>query len=441
MSQRSREVRLKVRGLPAQRRFWGCRKRYRAFVGGVGSGKTWAGAIEILRQPARSRGIVLAPTYPMMRDASQQSFFDLCPRFLIKEHHKSKQVTELADGKVIYWRSADKPDGLRGPNLTWAWLDEGAYAKDNVWDIVLGRLRVARYGPTRAWVTTTPNGIENWLYRAFVSANDPEYEVFKAATADNRYNEAGYAQRLARKYGATNFALQELKGEFVDLAGERRLPAHLFTERVYQPRACNLELGLLPQALRFYALTPGDELPNLRIYQLPEPGREYVGGADPAEGVGGDDSALVIKDRGTGQTVAVLAGQYEPEEVFPELIAQVSRFYGDAAVLPERNNHGHAVSSGLKRRGVVVLDGPDGRSGWLTNPASKAQLYDSYASALLEGDVLLHDERVRRQLGVIHRLTLKSPEKGRKPRVDDEATAEVLAHKARELGVFDEWEW
>jgi hypothetical protein len=422
-----RTVRLRVKALPAQRRFWDCAARYRAFVGGVGSGKTYAGAIEILRQPAHTKGLVIAPTYPQMRDASQATFFELCPSWLIKSHNKSENITVLADGKKIYWRSADRPDGLRGPNLSWMWLDEGSFAKSSAWDIGLGRLRVARWGPTRAWVTTTPNGIKNWLYEVFVAAKDPECALFKASTRDNHHNEDGYAERLARRYGQTNFALQELEGEFVDLSGESRLPSHLWVVEVYQPEAPLPTPAHLPVALR--------------LYRLPQPGREYVAGADPAEGVGGDDSALVLKDKLSGETVAVLADQLEPTEVFPSEIERLCSYFNGAAVLIERNNHGHAVIAGCRRRGVRVLLGPDEREGWLESQAAKVKLYDDYAAALMAGDVLLHDARTREQLGAIHRVTLRSPLKGKVNRVDDEAIAEVLAHQARLCGGFTDWRW
>lgn len=75
--------------------------------------------------------------------------------------------------------------------------------------------------------------------------------------------------------------------------------------------------------------TPLTELPQgapaiegLRVYKLPEEGREYRAGADPAEGLPGanhDDSALVIVDKVTGEEVATAHGRWEPGEVFPNI--------------------------------------------------------------------------------------------------------------------------
>ncbi len=48
----SRRIRFEHAGTEPQMRFWQSAARWRAFVGGVGSGKTRAGAMEVLRQPA-----------------------------------------------------------------------------------------------------------------------------------------------------------------------------------------------------------------------------------------------------------------------------------------------------------------------------------------------------------------------------------------------------
>ena len=125
----------------------------------------------------------------------------------------------------------------------------------------------------------------------------------------------------------------------------------------------------------------------LRIHALPVQGRVYVAGGDPAEGLEGDtrdDSALCVVDLLTGEEVATLHGRYEPKEDFPEVTAHALAYYNKAAILPERNNHGHAYIGGLRRRGVVVLNGADGRPGYPKSPASKAQLWTNVFGEVVE---------------------------------------------------------
>src|SRR5580765_3570573 len=101
-----------------QRAFLTSPAKFRLFVGGVGSGKSRAGCLECLRQPAGSTGMVLAPTYPMLRDATLRTFLELCQRGgVLRSFNRSEMVVHLIDGKTVLFRSADDADRLRGPNL------------------------------------------------------------------------------------------------------------------------------------------------------------------------------------------------------------------------------------------------------------------------------------------------------------------------------------
>src|SRR5262249_56048600 len=83
-------------------------------------------------------------------------------------------------------------------------------------------------------------------------------------------------------------------------------------------------------------------IPNLEVYVLPQPDHRYVIGADPAEGnPTSDDSALTVLDRDSGEEVASLAGKLQPS-VLAAHIDTIGQWYNNAAVLVERNNHGHA---------------------------------------------------------------------------------------------------
>jgi hypothetical protein len=74
-------------------------------------------------------------------------------------------------------------------------------------------------------------------------------------------------------------------------------------------------------------------LPGLEVYGLPQPGRSYVLGADPAEGnPTSDDSALAVLDRASGEEVAALAGKFQPA-VFAAHVDMIAKWYGGAGVL------------------------------------------------------------------------------------------------------------
>jgi len=192
--------------------FWSSDSKYRAFIGGIGSGKTFAGAIEVLRQPAKSVGAILAPTYSMLKDATYKTVVDICEDAnIIKSLNRSDMTLELINGSLILFRTADNPDRLRGPNLGWFWLDEAGMMKPDVWLIMLGRIRLT---PSRAWVTTTPKGL-NWLYDSFVKNKTNNHQLIQSRTSDNTYLPADFIESVAGQY-TTQFAKQELEGEFIE---------------------------------------------------------------------------------------------------------------------------------------------------------------------------------------------------------------------------------
>lgn len=196
---------------PAQYEFVGCADRFTAFVGGIGSGKSHAGAVKALGQMSNpGLGMVVAPTYAMLRDATVRTFLELAG-LVVKKFHSGEMRIELRNGAEALFRSADNPERLRGPNLSWAWIDEAALCRPGTWEIIIGRLREAGRAGT-CWVTTTPKG-RNWLYD-----RRGEMTLFKASTADNPYLDTGFVKSLQDAYTG-QFARQELEGEFVTFDG------------------------------------------------------------------------------------------------------------------------------------------------------------------------------------------------------------------------------
>jgi len=175
-------------------------------------------------------------------------------------------------------------------------------------------------------------------------------------------------------------------------------------------------------------------IPGLRVFRPPVSGRRYVIGADPAEGnPTSDDSALCVVDVEMGEEVANLAGLFDPA-VFGAQIDAIGRWYNGAAVLVERNNHGHAVLLWMRDHSRLYrICGTDGAEGWLDNSRGKSLLWDHAADCLRLEDCVIHDEETRNQVQGIEGATLRAPN-GEK---DDRAIAWALAERGRTLGVLD----
>jgi hypothetical protein len=200
---------------------------------------------------------------------------------------------------------------------------------------------------------------------------------------------------------------------------DKRLPAE-WLKRCYQPQG--------PFAGPYPHLCKPPAIPSLIVYALPLVGRRYVVGADPAEGnPTSDESALEVLDVDNGEEVASLAGRLEPA-TFAAHIDTVGRWYNNAPVLVERNNHGHAVLLWLREHsGLRCLGGHDGHWGWLTNTKGKALLYDGAGEALRDGETVIHGLETFAQLASIEGATLRAPE----GQADDRAVAFVLALAGR----------
>ena len=81
----------------------------------------------------------------------------------------------------------------------------------------------------------------------------------------------------------------------------------------------------------------------------------------------------------------MLVGKIEPS-TFAGYLDQVGRWYNAADVMAERNNHGHLLIRELQRLGNLrVLDGYDGKGGWLSNVKGKPLLYGLLADAVRDG--------------------------------------------------------
>jgi phage terminase large subunit len=192
--------------------------RFSFYVGGIGAGKSYAGAIKAIvrsQEQAGSLGLIGAPTYPMLRDATQRTFFELCPRALIKSFNKGEQSLLLHNGSEILFRSMDAPDRVRGLNLAWYWLDEAPLCGHYAWQLLKGRLRQMGYD-TQGWATGTPHGRDGYA-RDFELEPLEGHTLYRASTRANAHNlPAHYIEDL----GYTgSFADQEIEGLFVSFEG------------------------------------------------------------------------------------------------------------------------------------------------------------------------------------------------------------------------------
>jgi predicted phage terminase large subunit-like protein len=151
----------------------------------------------------------------MLADSTLATFLDLTRTGgVLRSFNKTDMTAQLVNGTNVLFRSADEPDRLRGVNLGWFFLDEGALCTQETWLILLGRLRES---PGKAWICTTPRGFD-WLHETFVKASSPDYAVIRSSTRDNSFLPADFVKRLESQY-THQWQQQEIEGAFCELEG------------------------------------------------------------------------------------------------------------------------------------------------------------------------------------------------------------------------------
>jgi len=219
---------IKYDPLPSQKLFHECPARFKGFSGPVGSGKSQALCQEAIRlayqNPGRT-GLLGAPTYPMLRDATQAALFEILSETEIPfEHNKSESILILRDSKSkILFRSMEDFERLRGTNLAWFGLDELTYTPEEAWHRMKARLRDPKAPRLCGFAAWTPKGYD-WVYRQFIGDTKVRGHVaILAKPNENKHLLAqvpDYYERLKDSYDERFFA-QEARGEYLSLDGSQ----------------------------------------------------------------------------------------------------------------------------------------------------------------------------------------------------------------------------
>lgn len=242
--QRAREENVEVVRVGAQKDFVNNPQRASAYIGGLGSGKTFAGiarGLKFSQQPMRPgmfhgpRGAILAINYPVLDDVIMPQFFEMMDgaglwktgkqeNSYLSSKRKARLVANCGcpnrhacrHEATILFRSLDRPNWMRGLELSWYFIDEGRHVTGKAWAVLWGRLRQTEY-ERGGWVCSTPNGFD-WMWERF-HPNSPLqvrgaiwFGASTYANADHLPNE--YIDSLFKEYEGA-FLRQEVFGEFI----------------------------------------------------------------------------------------------------------------------------------------------------------------------------------------------------------------------------------
>ena len=248
-----------------QARFLALPQKFRAFVAGFGSGKTWVGCAALCQHtwefPKINAGY-FAPTYPQIRDIFYPTIEEVAEDWGLRAKVQvSNKEVSLYSGRryrgTIICRTMDNPGNIVGFKIGKALVDEidvmKAKKAEQAWRKIIARMRYNTPGLQNGIdVTTTPEGFK-FVYEQFVKAirDKPEladlYGMIQASTYENENNlPADYIPSLLASY-PPQLINAYLRGQFVNLTAGSVYPEFdrvlNHTDAHMQPKE-NLHIGM-----------------------------------------------------------------------------------------------------------------------------------------------------------------------------------------------------
>jgi PBSX family phage terminase large subunit len=168
----------------AQRKFLHCDEDVTldvcVYQGGVGSGKTMIGSLLgtiLCNKYPGILGLVLAKTYPMVRDTTMRTYFEHFRAFGYKkkrdyDFNKSESLLTFLKwgGSQVMFRHLQDPEKIKSINAGYVEVEECSQITEADFDMTLTRLRQSGVKRKRWFGHTNPHSAKGWIYERFVSA-------------------------------------------------------------------------------------------------------------------------------------------------------------------------------------------------------------------------------------------------------------------------------
>lgn len=323
----------------------------------------------------------------------------------------------------------------RGQTISWLHCSEVSLWRDGE-ELVAGLMQaVPRLPKTAIFIESTANGIGDYFHKTWQAA--------KTGTSSFKPLFFSWAEHEEYRLKPPPYLMKNGKLILTEEEEELKRDYHLEDDQIYWRREKlkdfpdnpdkfkqeypinDIEAFLASGRSRFHIPTlvdmeldcePGREVEliekddfklvdvkhsPLQIWEEPLP-KNYVIGADVAEGTGGDFSVATVMDVETTTTVARWRGDCEPHE-FGEILEQLGRYYNNALIACEINNHGLTTVQRLRDLHYPNLyrreTGLDERFenmtthlGWKTDRKTKSLLINSLAEAILTRKIIDKDK-------------------------------------------------
>ena len=197
--------------------------RFKVVAAGRRAGKSFLSAVTLLIEALKEEnrfGVPLkgkevwyvAPTYQQARDIIWGLLKDLGEP-VIQQVHENTSTMTLINGRTIKLKGSDRPDTLRGVSLAYVVLDEYAFMKPEVWDMIIGPALADSRGD--ALFIGTPAGKNHFydLWAESASDLDEDWESFHFNSLDNPLISPEELERARNRMSVEAFR-QEFEASF-----------------------------------------------------------------------------------------------------------------------------------------------------------------------------------------------------------------------------------
>lgn len=437
-------------------------KQYNVVIGGNGSGKTTLGGWwlkgqldnfnpisgkRIERQHATSF-YAIAPTTEKLEGLIKPALARWLPKHRVKKWgNREMDCWTLDNGARVMWKTGRQDvSTFTGDEIDGYWIDEEISTEEHHKRILSRGFRRLALG---LYTFTAENGTQ-WFHQWIFSPDEvplDHKDIWELDTRENPYyhdcdhcsfpkawheenprrkgvcaafeNTRGQLKldlRMRQCRGAFDFAVR-IQGKYMLMAG---MPVIAPPDREKQSKLHQRDplCGYLNEQLKFVELSDqydsrawlrlqvgkrvGEGGQKDRLYLCtPVHKHTYVIGVDAAEGnPAGDYHAAVVIDAETGEQCALAHSRSVPARNFGAFVCQLARWYNDAFVVVEANNHGMAVIDELyslnygnlyrRQQPDNINKKPVNKAGFWTNNKTKKPAVDLMAEFFI-GRMKVHD--------------------------------------------------
>ena len=126
----------------------------------------------------------VSPYYSMAVKVLSQIIDAIEQSGIVKEANKSEKIITLINGSRIYFRSAEKPETIRGLSVDYGFVDEAQDVDDDAFNKAI--LPVFTAKGKKVLIAGTPKN-KSWFYQYFMRGGTPNYNSYTAPSSVSPY--------------------------------------------------------------------------------------------------------------------------------------------------------------------------------------------------------------------------------------------------------------